>query len=743
MTHGKHFAAGGDHFAALPNKKIHTPKGIARLTVTAATMAAMTGSSLISPFTAFAQTGDGGTQHPAVMSPIAAHAGAASGTGTKSVAQTIADLQKAVDEAKAKEDAAKASYNEAAGPYNEAASARDQAKASYDSAVSAGTAADRAAMDEYARQVAEGKDAADAAGKDLEQAKAGLADAKADASEKDEAYQSAIKAAQSAKDALDKAKADAVSATPEAISAAEQAVRDAQAAVDRAQADLANANATLADAQSKLVAAQSAKDSADAVLAAAQQNKDSADAKAAAASAAYEKAKADLAAAEAGASGPEYDAAKQKVADAEATLAAARAVQSQCESELEQVQSAATTAQTELNDAQVALSVKQQAAADAESGVTAAQSALAAANADLDAAKQANVDAIAKLDAAKQAVKDAESAKAAADVELANAKTAKDTADAAVTAAQQKVDEAQAKLDSADAQLKQGAIGFFRAMGADSAIEIIQNCTYKDYTEVGNSLDATSLDNMLAAIPYMKSINEYRKSVGLSELQVTYKLIAAAIVNANYSDVKFGHSMQFDTSENLAWNYGTDPKPQWVDQEKAFFDQAVQELYGVTGLIGKDAVDFYKSHSGIESYVNQHFKVAGYPATVGHYLHVISPEIGYMGMAVCSKGTMNGWKTDSFDTANLGWAGSGWNMNPMSVDEYEQKLTSYINGLKNAKSALDAVKADLASKQISGCRGRPPAPQQPSSRSRMPSMPHRQVSMPRSRMSPMPSVPSM
>ena len=326
-----------------------------------------------------------------------------------------------------------------------------------------------------------------------------------------------------------------------------------------------------------------------------------------------------------------------------------------------------------------------------------AQSALDAANSDLDAAKQANAYAFAKLDAAKQAVKDAESAKAAADVELANAKTAKDTADAAVTAAQQKVDEAQAKLDSADAQLKQGAIGFFKAMGADSAIEIIQNCTHKDYTEVGNSLDATSLDNMLAAIPYMKSINEYRKSVGLSELQVTYKLIAAAIANANYSDVKFGHSMQFDTTENLAWNYGTDPKPQWVDQEKAFFDQAVQELYGVTGLTGKDAVDFYKTNSGIESYVNQHFKVAGYPATVGHYLLVISPEIGYMGMAVCSKGTLNGWQTDSLDTANLGWAGSGWNMNPMSVDEYEQKLTSYINGLKNAKSALDVAKADLAS----------------------------------------------
>lgn len=701
MTQGKHFAAGGDHFAALPNKKIHTPKGIARLTVTAATMAAMTGSSLISPFTAFAQTGDGGTQHPAVMSPIAAHAGAAAGTGAKSAAQTIADLQKAVNEAKAKEDAAKAAYDEAAGPYNEAASARDQAKASYDSAVNAGTAADRAAMDEYARQVAEGKDAADAAGKDLEQAKAGLADAKADASEKDEAYQSALKAAQDAKDAFDKAKADAVGATPEAISAAEQAVRDAQDAVSRAQADLANANATLADAQSKLVAAQSAKDSADAVLAAAKQNKDAADAKAAAASAAYEKAKADLAAAEAGASGPEYDAAKQKVADAEAALAAAQAAQSQCESELEQAQSAAATAQTDLNDAQVALSAKQQAAADAESGVNDAQSALDAANADLDAAKQANVDAIAKLDAAKQAVKNAESAKAAADEELANAKTAKDTADAAVTAAQQKFDEAQAKLDSADAQLKQGAIGFFKSMGADDAVNIILNAKYAGKTEVGNPKDATSLDNMLNAIRWMKSVNDYRKSVGLSELHVTYKLIAGAIADANYSDTVLDHARQYDFAENLAWNYGIDPSGQWIEQEKGFFDKATEALYGVTGLVGKDAYDFYaKNGVAINHWIadNCHWE-NGSSGTVGHYMNIINPELAVMGMATCTKGTMSGLQTQCYTAEISGWSGSGWNTNPISVDEYEQKLTSYINGLKNAKSALDAAKADLASKK--------------------------------------------
>lgn len=701
MTQGKHFAAGGDHFAALPSKKIHAPKGIARLTVTAATMAAMTGSSLISPFAAFAQTGDGGTQHPAVMSPIAAHAGAASGTGAKSAAQTIADLQKAVDKAKAKEDAAKASYDEAAGSYNEAVSARDQAKASYDSVVSAGTAADRAAMDEYARQVAEGKDAADAAGKDLEQAKAGLADAKADASKKDETYQSVLKAAQDAKDALDKAKADAAGATPEAISAAEQAVSDAQDAVSKAQTELDRANATLADAQSKLVAAQSAKDSADTVLAAAQQNKDTADAKAAAASAAYEQAKADLAAAEAGASGPEYDAAKQKVADAEAALAAARAVQSQCESELKQAQSAAATAQTDLNDAQASLAAKQQVALDASSGVNDAQSALDAANSDLDAAKQANSDAIAKLDAAKQAVKDAESAKAAADEELANAKTAKDTADAAVTAAQQKVDEAQAKLDSADAQLKQGAIGFFRAMGAEDAANIILNAKYAGKTEVGNSKDATSLDNMLNAIRWMKSVNDYRKSVGLSELHVTYKLIAGAIADANYSDTVLDHARQYDFAENLAWNYGIDPSGQWIEQEKGFFDKATEALYGVTGLVGKDAYDFYaKNGVAINHWIADNCRWEnGSSGTVGHYMNIINPELAVMGMATCTKGTMSGLQTQCYTAEISGWSGSGWNMNPISVDEYEQKLTSYINGLKNAKSALDAAKADLASKQ--------------------------------------------
>ena len=238
-------------------------------------------------------------------------------------------------------------------------------------------------------------------------------------------------------------------------------------------------------------------------------------------------------------------------------------------------------------------------------------------------------------------------------------------------------------------------------MGADDAANIILNAKYAGKTEVGNSKDATSLDNMLNAIRWMKSVNDYRKSVGLSELQVTYKLIAGAIADANYSDTVLDHARQYDFAENLAWNYGIDPSGQWIEQEKGFFDKATEALYGVTGLVGKDAYDFYaKNGVAINHWIADNCRWEnGSSGTVGHYMNIINPELAVMGMATCTKGTMSGLQTQCYTAEISGWSGSGWNMNPMSVDEYEQKLTSYINGLKNAKSALDAAKTNLASKK--------------------------------------------
>ena len=76
-------------------------------------------------------------------------------------------------------------------------------------------------------------------------------------------------------------------------------------------------------------------------------------------------------------------------------------------------------------------------------------------------------------------------------------------------------------------------------------------------------------------------------------------------------------------------------------------------------------------------------------------MNIINPDYAVMGCGLNDDTRL----TFSLTLQYGGWSGSGWNMNPISVDEYEQNLTSYINGLKSAKSALDAAKADLASKQ--------------------------------------------
>lgn len=88
----------------------------ARLAVTATTAIAMTGSSLLAPFSAFANDASGATAQDAIMSPLAVHAGEAAGSAVKTNAQKIADLQAAIDAAKAAEAEAKSDYDTAAAP---------------------------------------------------------------------------------------------------------------------------------------------------------------------------------------------------------------------------------------------------------------------------------------------------------------------------------------------------------------------------------------------------------------------------------------------------------------------------------------------------------------------------------------------------------------------------------------------------------------------------------------------------
>ena len=186
----------------------------------------------------------------------------------------------------------------------------------------------------------------------------------------------------------------------------------------------------------------------------------------------------------------------------------------------------------------------------------------------------------------------------------------------------------------------------------------------------------------MKSIIKVKNVNAYRKSVGLSELEVSYKLIAAAIADANYSTKNVEHAQQFDVGENLAWSY-RDPCKAWIYQEKDLFDKTAASL-GATNLSGKDAYDFWYANQDKFDYYR-----------IGHYINIINPDYAVMGCGLNDDTRL----TFSLTLQYGGWAGSGWNTGAISVDEYEQKLTSYVNVLKSAQSALNAAKADLASKK--------------------------------------------
>lgn len=319
---------------------------------------------------------------------------------------------------------------------------------------------------------------------------------------------------------------------------------------------------------------------------------------------------------------------------------------------------------------------------------TAADTALGQAKTDHASALAALADAQAKLSAAKDE-------KNAAGKALDQAKAQKQQADQAVAQAQAKLDAAQATANASAENYRQGAIAFFKSVGADDAADLILNCKYASLTKVGEEVDATSLTNMKQAIVWLKACNEYRKSVGLSELKVTYSMMATAIADANYSDTKVAHAQQFNVGENVAWNYGSDPFIQWVDQEKAVFDRAAATL-GATGLRGKAAFDFYRQHGDeVDRYVAAH---GGNVHTVGHYMNVIDPDYTVTGMGVCTRGTMNRWLTQAQTFSMSG----GWYTNaanPMTVAEYEAALNAWCDSLANPEQGVDTARKELATAQ--------------------------------------------
>ena len=210
-----------------------------------------------------------------------------------------------------------------------------------------------------------------------------------------------------------------------------------------------------------------------------------------------------------------------------------------------------------------------------------------------------------------------------------------------------------AKYATELARLNQGSKGYFDSVGCSNlANAVLIEGKLAPYTKVGQTDDATSLENMQASIAYMKECNEIRKKEGLSELKVSMTLMAIAQVNANHAKSNMEHAGVYATGENLAWGYGNantagSPFRGWYDQEKTEY------------LAG-----------------NHKF------SDVGHYKNIVEKRYTVTGFAVGTNGQFSTAHCQEFldDVTDVD------DEVQMTVSEFEQSFNNYYNNLKSVDS---------------------------------------------------------
>ena len=209
-------------------------------------------------------------------------------------------------------------------------------------------------------------------------------------------------------------------------------------------------------------------------------------------------------------------------------------------------------------------------------------------------------------------------------------------------------------------RLTAGSKGYFESLGcSEDVLSVFKvDDSYQGevagYTHMGQTGDATSLENMKASIPYLRECNEIRKKDGLPELSVSMFMMAIAQVNANYAQVEGNHSSAYGTCENLAWGYGeagtgASPFRGWYDYEKKQYDAG-----------------------------NHKF------SEVGHYLNIVHPANTITGFALQKA---NGVYAQEFCEPN-----SFVKDVILSVDEFETSFDNYYNNLKSVDAQHKALK---------------------------------------------------
>lgn len=95
---------------------------------------------------------------------------------------------------------------------------------------------------------------------------------------------------------------------------------------------------------------------------------------------------------------------------------------------------------------------------------------------------------------------------------------------------------------------------------------------YNRYVDLHSKDDATSAENIKAALPYFSRVNSVRKNEGVRSLRVSPLLTAASMLNADYQKrggLKHTHYFKSIGLENIATqSVGLDPVDTWLTEKK-------------------------------------------------------------------------------------------------------------------------------------------------------------------------------
>lgn len=658
-------------------------------------------------------------------------------------ANAKAQTSQSVNEAKAAANAAQTDAEKADAAVEEAQTKVAEAQQKVEHASEAADSARNEADQAFESAKSDAEQADENAKKELETAENKVTEADSKVEQAKDDVANAKENLESAENKVDEAINESP-VTEEDIASKESEVKDAESALEDAETKVTEAEDAKEKAESVLSEKESARDTAGEEVKKAEAEKNSADTAVSGAEKALEEATEELQSAEDLKNGKlniEDTAQYKKEQETKESLDKATAEKNAAAKEAEtagEKEKAAEedvqTAEKELESAAKELNSKEQAISEAGETKEKADSAKDKAQETYDTAYSDTTLAAENVNKAENAVtnaksdvKTAEEAKSAADEAVKTAtdalNTAKKEAEAAVDAdiasaekelANKKtaVETAKTALDKAEENYKQGTLGFIDYMlkkenltekqirDLTYAREVLVNASEEDFSQwyggdntglpeerngkvvvIGDSKDATSLENLLKSIEIMKKINELRASddnftgvLQRSDSYTNFYFMATAEAGANRGAGLKSHSSLTTSCENLAFGY-SDPTLGWYNKEKAIFDGIKNEL-GIKQITSMEDV----------SKIAEEAEKRGY--TVGHYTNLFWAADQVMGVGYTQYSRTSCYNASA--ASNYTNEQNKRSMHVYTISEFEQLVKEYYQTV-NASSCKEAL----------------------------------------------------